>query len=259
MASAKKKYTISIPVGVFWKAFVPLALLLMTGAAVAGFYFIDLFVMPRVVGIERDMVEVPAVQGLSVEQGREKFFAVGLLTEIRSRDFDNKVPEDAIISQVPVSGSKVKKGRRILVVVSKGREFSVVPDVKNMTERQARMELKKRGFLVGDTKKTFDEKQAPETVIDAFPKGGTTISRDMKVDLVLSKGPKPTSAEMPNIVGESLSEAQKKVDESGLKVGKINYRSDASLLPGTVISQSVPPGDNVPLETPVDMTVSVIQ
>jgi eukaryotic-like serine/threonine-protein kinase len=228
-------------------------------AAFAGITVIDKFVMPRIVGIERDMVEVPAVQGLSLEQGREKFFAVGLLTEIKSREFDTKVPEDAIMGQIPEPGSKVKKGRRISVIISKGKEFSVIPDVKNMTERQAHMELKKHGFLVGETKKTFDEKQAPETVIDAFPRSGTKISRDMKVDLIVSKGPKPTSAEMPNIVGESCAEAQKKIVESGLKVGKMSYRSDPSLLPGTVISQSVSPGENVPLETPVDLTVSVIQ
>ena len=81
----------------------------------------------------------------------------------------------------------------------------------------------------------------------------------MKVDLFVSKGAKPTSAEMPNIVGESLNEAQKKIEESGLAVGKISYKNDSSLLPGTVIAQSVSPGENVPLSTSVSITVSVIQ
>jgi beta-lactam-binding protein with PASTA domain len=64
---------------------------------------------------------------------------------------------------------------------------------------------------------------------------------------------------MPNIVGENLAGAREKLEESGLNVGKINYRNDPSLLPGTVISQSVSPGENVPLETSVDITVSLIQ
>ena len=249
MAVSKRYYTISIPAGVFWKVYVPAVILFAVVAVFAGFFFIDLIVMPHVVGIERDMVEVPSVQGISLEQGREKLFAIGLLTEIRSRDYDNRVPEDDIINQIPEAGSKVKKGRRISVIISKGREFSVIPNVKNMTERQARLELKKRGFLLGDIKKTFHDKQPAETVIDAFPQGGSTISRDMKVDLILSKGPKPTSAEMPNIVGESLAEAQKKIEESGLHVGRINYRNSPSLLPGTVISQSVSPGEIVLLES----------
>jgi len=255
----KRNYTISVPAGVFWKLYLPAAILISILGAVAGVFFVDVFVMPRVVGTERDVVEVPGVLGLSLEQAREKFYAANLLTEIRSRDYDSKVPEDAIITQIPESGSKVKKGRRISVVVSKGREFSVIPDVKNMTERQARMELKKRGFMLGEVKKTFHDKQPAETVVDAFPQSGSTISRDMKVDLIISKGQKPTSAEMPNIVGENLAEARKKLGESGLNVGRINYRNDPSLLPGTVISQSISPGESVPLETSVDMTVSVIQ
>ena len=259
MQPSKRHYTFSIPVGLFWKFCLPMAIIITLLAAVAGVFFIDVFVMPRVVGNERDVVEVPGVLGLPLEEAREKFFATGLLTEIRSRDYDNKVLEDAVIAQIPEPGSKVKKGRRISVVVSKGKEFAVIPDIKNMTERQARMELKNRGFLIGEIKKVFHSKQSAETVVDAFPQSGSTISRDMKVDIIISKGQKPTSAEMPNIVGENLAGARQKLEESGLNVGKINYRNDASLLPGTVISQSVSPGESVPLETSVDITVSLIQ
>jgi serine/threonine-protein kinase len=255
MASAKKKYTISIPVATFWKAVVPSA----AAAAIAGLLFIDLVVMPRIVGIDRDLKIVPTVAHLPLEEGREKLFRAGLLTEIRSRDYDKTVPEGTILSQDPGPGEKVKKGRRILVIVSKGKEFTAVPNVRKLTERQARIELKKSGITLGTVRKTFHDEIPPDAVIEASPSGGTTISRDMKVDLLVSRGAKPTSAEMPNIVGESLNEARKKIEESGLVAGKISYKNDASLLPGTVVSQSVSPGENVPLSTSVDMTVSVVQ
>lgn len=255
MASGKKKYTISIQVGTFWKVVVPS----LFAAILIGIFFIDIVVMPRVVGIDRDLKVVPSVAGMSLDQGREKLFSVGLLTEIRSREYDKNVPDGNIVSQNPESGEKVKKGRRILVTVSKGKEFAVIPNVKKLTERQARIELKKAGITIGDAKKSFNNDNPADAVIDAFPSSGTTISRDMKVDLLVSKGAKPTSAEMPNIVGESVTGAQKKIEETGLTVGKINYKNDSSLLPGTVISQSVSPGENVPLSTSVAITVSVIQ
>jgi eukaryotic-like serine/threonine-protein kinase len=255
MASTEKKYTISIPVDTFWKVVVPS----LFAAALLGVVFIDLIVMPGVVGIDRDMKVVPSVAGLSLDQGREKLFATGLLTEIRSREYDKTVPDGNILGQTPGPGEKVKKGRRILVTVSKGKEFTLIPNVKKMTERQARIELKKNGITIGDVKKSFNNENPADAVIDAFPASGTTISRDMKVDLFISKGTKTTSAEMPNIVGESLNEAQKKIEESGLTVGKIGYKNDPSLLPGTVVAQSIYPGENVPLSTSVDMTVSVIQ
>lgn len=259
MTSTEKRYTISIPVSSFWKVYVPAAVLLVFIMTVAGIFFVDVLIMPKISGVDRDLVEVPPVEGLPLEQGREKLFAVGLLTEIRSRDYDNTIAEDAIISQSPERGEKVKKGRRVLVALSKGKEFAAIPDVKNFTEHQARVELKKRGFTVGDVKKTYNDKKPADAVIDAFPQCGATISRDMKIELIVSKGAKPTSTEMPNIVGESLADAKKKLEDSGLAVGKMNYRNDPSVVPGTVISQSISPGEKVALDTPVGITVSVRQ
>jgi|WetSurMetagenome_2_1015567.scaffolds.fasta_scaffold212056_2 eukaryotic-like serine/threonine-protein kinase len=254
----KKHYTISIPVRSFWTLYLPIAFGACFIAFIAGIVVIDAFVMPRIVGIDRGMVVVPDVKGLALEEGREKLFKAGLLTEIKSREYDSKLPLDAIINQAPEPGEKVKKSRRILVVVSKGEEFAVVPDIENMTERQARNEFKKTGFTIGDVKKIWDEKHDKDLVIHAYPAERTTISRDMKVDIILSKGPKPTSAEMPNIVGETLADAKKKMEECGLKIGTMHYKNDHSLLPGTVISQSIPPGENVPFEKAVTITVSVI-
>lgn len=259
MASEKKYYSFSIPVREFWRIYLPATALALFAAGAAGFFFVDLVIMPGVVGINRDMVDVPDISGLSLEQGRENLFAAGLLTEIRERQYDDTVPVDAIIGQTPLPGEKVKKGRRILVTVSKGKEIAVIPYVKNMTEHQARNMLNKQGFMSGVLKKTFNDTIPLDRVIDAFPGCGTTISRDMKVSLILSKGPKPSSAEMPNVVGEPIADAKKKVEDAGLTVGKINYRNDPSLLPGTVVSQSISPGSAVPFETAADLTVSVIQ
>jgi beta-lactam-binding protein with PASTA domain len=256
---SEKRYTISIPDRTFWKIYVPITLVILMASMVGGILFIDSVVMPHIVGLDRGMVIVPNITGMSLEQGREKLFNVGLLTEINVREYDSNLPIDGIISHVPAAGEKVKKGRRILVVVSKGEEYAVVPDVENLTERQAHNEFKKYGFSIGEVQRTWDDKHARDLVIKTYPLNRTTISRDMKVDLILSKGPKPTSAEMPNIVGETLAEATKKVEESGLRIGKKLYKNNHSLLPGTVISQSVPPGDNVPLESSVTITVSIIR
>lgn len=259
MPAKKHEYTISVPVHLFWKVYVPLAVLVAVLALFAGVLFIDISVMPKVVGIDRDMVEVPVVLSSTIEQGREKLYAVGLLTEIRSREYDNKMPEGSIISQAPEAGEKVKKGRRIMIVVSKGKEFAVIPDLRKMTERQARTELKSKGFAIGEVKMRYDEKHPADEVLGAVPECGTTISREMEVNIIVSKGAKPTSTEMPTIVGESITEAKKKIEETGLRVGKIEYRNDPSLRPGTVVSQSVPPGDKVPFEATVNMVVSVIK
>ncbi len=255
----KKSYTISIPVALFWKVYLPLALLLAGVGFFAGIMIVDRVVMPNIVGVNRDMIDVPDIKGLTYENGRHKLYGVGLLTEIRSREFDEAVADGSIINQFPEAGAQVKKGRKIAVTVSKGKEVAIIPRVKDLSERQARIELRKNGFTLGKVKKTYSEHQPLDQVIDAFPPGGTTISRAMEVDLLVSKGPRPTHAEVPNVIGESLSEARKKIEESGLTLGKVDYQNNASLVPGTVISQSVSPGSKVQLESRVDIVVSVIR
>jgi serine/threonine-protein kinase len=255
----KKCYTVSMPVKTFWLRFLPLLFLFSAIAGLVGFILVDRYVMPRIVGVTRDMVKVPDVRGMVYEDGRNKFYGVGLLTEIRGKEFDDGVPEGSVISQTPEPGEEVKKGRKIAVTVSRGKEAATIPAVRLLTERQARTELRKNGFNIGNVKKAYHNIHPVDAVIETFPPEGTTISRAMDIDLVISRGPKPTHAEMPNIIGESLSEARKKIEEAGLKVGKIDYQNNPSLVPGTVVSQSAGPGSKVALDSRIDIVISAIR
>jgi beta-lactam-binding protein with PASTA domain len=62
---------------------------------------------------------------------------------------------------------------------------------------------------------------------------------------------------VPNLIGESLLDAKKKIEESGLVLGKIDYKNNTTLSPGTVVSQSVPPGSSVALKSAINVIVSV--
>jgi serine/threonine-protein kinase len=255
----KKNYIISIPVRFFWKRFFPGLIIFGIIGTIGGILFVDNIIMPNVVGVSRDIVTVPKVVALSFENAREILFKAGLLTEIRNREYDDSIPVDAIITQFPEASSRVKKGRKIAVVISKGKEIGVVPDVRNLSERQARILLKKAGFTIGNMRKLYSEERPVDVVIDAFPKSGTTTSREIEVELYLSKGPRPTHAEVPNLVGESLKNAKGMITDYGLVIGKISYQNNPSLLPGTIISQSSAPGSRVPLESKLNLVVSVIR
>lgn len=236
--------------------YVPLALIIMVLGVVSGIIIIDRLVMPNVIGINKDTVNTPKITGLDLESAREKLFGVGLLTEIKSRVYSDNVNEGAVISQEPQPGEHVKKGRRISIVLSKGAEIAVVPQISEMTERQARSELKKSGFSIGTVKKVYSEVVPTDVVIDINPESGMTISRETAIDLIVSRGPRPTHTEMPNIIGEDIVSARQKLEESGLSTGNISYIDNATLSPGTVMSQSVPPGTKVQLDTKIDLEVT---
>jgi serine/threonine-protein kinase len=254
----KKNYSISVPAGVFWKVIVPLAVILAIIGGALGILFVDKLVMPGIVHTDRQDVLVPSLVKQQWEKARQSLFDVGLRLQIKERQYDEKIPRDYIISQQPTPDEKVKKGRMVVVVVSKGSETGTVPDLRKLTERKAVLELHKQGFLVGKKKHDFSDSLDKDMVIQMSPPQGTRMSREMPVDLVISDGAKPTHADMPNLIGESLLDAKKKIEESDLKLGKIEYKNNGTVSPGTVMSQSVSPGSSVPLEATVDIIVSVI-
>ncbi len=256
---AKRYYTINIPVGTFWKVYLPLGLFFCVVGVFLAIFVVDRVVMPNLVGVGRDEVMVPDLQGLTYDQARDRLLEQGLMVEIRSREFHDEIASGMLITQSPEVGKEVKRGRRVSVTLSRGKEIAVIPEVKGLSEHHARKELRRGGFTIGRVIRTYSESQPADHVIDADPAGGTTISRSMNVDLRVSRGSRPTHSEVPNLVGQSLAEAREVVEQRGLEVGRVSYQNSPSLVPGTVVSQSVSPGTEVPFESAVDLVVSVIE
>ncbi|HMD67985.1 MAG TPA: PASTA domain-containing protein [Chitinivibrionales bacterium] len=254
----KKNYSISIPADLLWKVILPSAVVACLAGGAAGIFIVDKLIMPGIVHTDRQVVAVPSLVKLPWEKARQRLFDVGLRLQVRGRQYDEKIARDGVISQQPGADEKVKKGRMVAVVLSKGSETGVVPDVRKLIERKAVIELRKQGFIVGKRKHDFSDSLEKDMVVQMSPAQGSSISKEMPVDLVISDGVKPTHADMPNLIGESLLDAKKKIEDSGLKLGKLDYKANATLSPGTVISQSVPPGSSVPLQSAVNIVVSVV-
>ncbi len=213
--------------------------------------------MPHVVGVNKGIVSVPSLAGVEWEAARQKLYDVGLVGRVEAQEFSDTVPVGSVLRQYVQAGEQVKRGRHIDVAVSKGPEVGVVPSVKGLAEHLVRLELQKKGFAVSGSVRRYHERVPSGSVIELSPPEGTRISREMYIEIVVSKGPKPTHAVMVNVVGEGLGEAREKIRECGLKVGRVDYQNNPALAPGMVLKQSVPPGTNVALESPVDLVVSV--
>jgi eukaryotic-like serine/threonine-protein kinase len=253
----KKNYTISFSRASFWKLIVPAVIVGGAGSGLCGLLIVDKIVMPHIVHADRGMVTVPSITGLPWESGRQELFNNGLRLQIGSRQYDEKVAKDHIISQQPLPLESVKKGRMVVAVVSKGSEIGVVLNVTNLPERKAVLELKKAGFIIGKVKRDFCNDYAKDAVSSVSPKEGTAISKEMPLDLVVSDGPKPSHTPVPNLIGESLLDAKERMAKSGLRLGKIEYKLNSTVSPGTVLSQSAPPASNMPLESVISIIVSV--
>ena len=60
------------------------------------------------------------------------------------------------------------------------------------------------------------------------PGEGSEVATSTPISLQISQGPETKTAEVPDLGGLSLEKARTKLEEAGLKVGEITYRSSES-------------------------------
>ena len=98
------------------------ALIIWLAALSAVFFLVDLSIMPAVAGRFSKTITVPSVIGMDPEPAQETLRAHNLQFSVDTlSDFSRTVPRGRILSQRPDSGSVVKSGRRVWVILSRGR------------------------------------------------------------------------------------------------------------------------------------------
>lgn len=234
--------------------FLALGLAVLGGAG--GLILMDQIIMPLVVGKHRGHAIVPNLIHLSPPEAKMALEREGFGIEKEGEAFCDSVAAHKICFQRPQAGKEVKKGRTIYYKVSMGSELSTVPVLLGKTLRQAQLNLGSIGLKTGHIRYVFDDTAATDHVIGTTPAAGSSVSRGMEVDLLVSQGVEPTEAMVPNLVGLSYDESERLIKKVGLKVGSVSYQPRRELMSETVISQSLAPGSKVEREREIDLVVS---
>jgi eukaryotic-like serine/threonine-protein kinase len=239
----KEKEFLLVTLGVFFGGLLIIALIL------------DLLVMPRFVhhGVEFQM---PNIIGIPVMVAQKKIEAKGLQLTVAAEEFDPIHIKGAIISQIPESGSKVKRGMTVRVTISKGAASSTVPNLKGISLREAKILIENAGLQMGEIVWFADEGFPDGVVIESNPPAGAVTKFNSEIQLVVNQLETQPMVNVPSFVGLDLAEAKKKAEESNVLIGQINYKKDNRMLPETVLAQSIAPGSRVKKWAEVNLTVS---
>jgi len=196
-----------------------------------------------------DVVGKKAVEAQQILQGR----GVGIRVEDR---IYSPVPVDAVVRQSPPPGMRVKVGQYAHVVLSLGPQKATIPPLEQRNLRSARIELLRTGMQVGEVSSLYLPGWAPDTIVQQEPAPGTTDVTSPHVDLLVSMGPRPVAYVMPELVGLSLADAERKLSSAGLRVSKLTFAPVSGTLHGAVVSQSPLRGARVDSATPIDLQVA---
>ena len=134
---------------------------------------------------------VPSVIGDELNIAQEKLYGAGLKIYVSGEEFDERISQNKIIAQDPVSGVKVKKNREIYVVVSKGSKVIIlnIPDLRNKELKEATALIEEYGLTLGRVTYTNHFSVPKDVVITQTPEPGNVNSSSKEVNLLVSKGP----------------------------------------------------------------------
>lgn len=197
-------------------------------------------------------VTVPNIKGQTLDKATSILENNNLKLNITDSQYSD-APTNTILSQNPPAGETVKKGSTVNVVVSKGKQTSVVPNVIGSEYRDAQLKIKNSGLnanLIWD----YNDSYPNGYVYDQNPRQGVQVENNTVVDIYVSKGPEMVT--VPNLVNMSLDDATKALENVGLKVGNITTQPSDSLPDNYVIDQSIPQGTSIQKGKSIDLIVS---
>lgn len=130
-------------------------------------------------------VKVPDVTGLSLAKAQGQLEDAGLKVAT-TEAFSDSVPKGSVISQKPDANVLLEVGSTVTLEISKGPEVIIVPDVRTMSEADAKKALKDLGL---EPKVTYVTSPDDGIVINQFPIPGASAKRGDVVEIEVGKKP----------------------------------------------------------------------
>jgi serine/threonine-protein kinase len=140
-----------------------------------------------------------------------------------------------ILSQTPKAGAQVKSSADVTLTVSTGGEQVSVPDVTNRTQDEATAALTNVG-LKPKVSTVSDDNVAAGSVVSTDPAASTKVAKGSEVKVYVSSGKADQKIAVPDVSGNSLTDAEAKILAAGLTVGSKTYEDGTGKAKDTVIS-----------------------
>ncbi|MEU6216165.1 Stk1 family PASTA domain-containing Ser/Thr kinase [Streptomyces sp. NPDC047022] len=188
-----------------------------------------------------ETVAVPNLSGYPLAKAQAELKKDGLVAGMVTNAFNDDVQKGSVISTDPGAGTKRHGGSAIALTVSKGSAVDV-PDVTGDSVDDATSELQQAGLQVKISSTQVTSEFDAGQVAQQSPGGDTQAAGGDTVTLTISKGRE--MVEVPDVVGDSVDDATKALQNAGFKVDE--DRGLLGLFGDTVKHQSVKGGDKAP-------------
>ena len=217
--------------------FAVLALVLIIVAMVSGLTAMRF-------AIHGQEVSVPGLVGMTPAEAERSVSGAGLQMAIERQYYSQQVPEGRIMSQLPLKGTKVRRGWQVRVAQSLGPTRVAIPDVTGQSEHAAELNIRRRGLDIASMAAVETEGIPADQVLAQSPTANATELVAPKISLLVTATASPEAFVMPSFIGQPLGTVSRTLQDSGFRLGNVSVASiveSADQAGGTVPAPPVQP------------------
>lgn len=230
-----------------WKV----AILLVLASFIIGVIVIsvDAFQLKK-----ESLLSVPDSLGEALPDAVKTIRSTGLGVELTYENSET-VEEGRVLKQSPEPGSEITKDEMVNLTISQGPVDLEMPDVRGMSELEARDIIEQMGLRINEIVYEQREDIEPDTVLSQIPEAGNVIIDDDVVTLALSQEIQPNTISIPELEESPIEKAISLLADVEL-FNCFVYEEESDFEEGVVIRQSIEVGSQIPLDSELDLTIS---
>ncbi len=213
-------------------------------------------------------VAVPALVGLKPADAERVVSGAGLQMSIERQYYSPQIPEGQIMSQLPLPGTKVRRGWQVRVAQSLGPTRVVIPDVTGESEHAAEMNIRRRGLDVASMAQVETPGIPADQVLAQSPTANAVQVTAPKISLLVTAPTEAQAYVMPSFIGQPLGSVSSTLQDAGFRLGNITMapapdQTSPQQLPTSaqpspasiIVTQNPPAGEKVMAGTAVNFEV----
>jgi len=170
-------------------------------------------------------VAVPALVGLTPGEAERNIAGLGLQMSIERQYYSPQIPEGRIMSQLPLPGTKVRRGWQVRVAQSLGPTRVALPDVTGQSAHAAELNIRRRGLDLASMAEVETAGIPADQVLAQSPTANATQLVAPKISLLVTAAAAPQAFVMPNFVGQPLGSVSRALQDAGFKMGNVSVAS----------------------------------
>lgn len=213
-----------------------------------------LFVMKLIFSLST--ITMPDFTGIPLENAQKTCSKLGLELKIEDEVYSNIYEKGTIISQSLKPKAKIKKGRVVYVLLSKGSKLVTVPDITNILKSKAIVEIKNNDLEEGYESVIFSPIYKENFIIAQYPPPGVQIQFKSRINYLKSTGEKKQFFLMPDFINQNIFTVYKILSSKKIFLNKLIIEDNENFDSGTIINQDPPLGYKINSDTQIILTAT---